>query len=193
MLRFFVKDVPPGRLFASDVSEKMVALTSSTNPWATIVRNSPLPPIELEDGSFDLVYLYSVLSHLSEVAHTAWVKEFGRLIRPGGLLIATTWPREYIEWCEAARQGRPSPVHHPGGLNAFRDTNKWLSAYDAGSFCYSPTGAGPHLTPDFYGETCVPRVFADVHWADWFDIVDFIDDRSRFTQNVFIARRKTSP
>jgi SAM-dependent methyltransferase len=191
MLRFFVKDVPIGRLSGCDVGPEMVNLASSLNPWIAATKNDPLPPLDFPDNCFNLIYLYSVFSHLSEDAHEAWVAEFGRLVRPGGLLIATTWPREFIEWCEAARKGLPSPVHHPGGLRAFDDPERWLAVYDQGSFCYSATGAGANLTSDFYGESCIPLSFVERWWSKWFKIVDFIDDRQRFAQNVIVGQRHT--
>ena len=192
MLRFFVKDVPTQNLYGSDVGAHLVELAANANPWATITVNAPLPPVNFGDESLDLIYLYSVFSHLAEDAQLAWIAEFGRLLRDGGLLIATTWPREYIEWCEEARHERPSPVHHPGGLRAFPETEHWLAEYDAGRFCYAPTGAGANLSADFYGETCVPRGYATERWSDYFDVVDFMTDRSRFTQNVIVARRRIS-
>jgi len=193
ILRFFVKDVPKGRLFGTDVVPELAALTRSTNPWATITLNGPLPPLDFPDKSLDLVYLYSVFSHLSEEAHAAWMNEFARILRPGGLVVATTWPREYIEWCAAAREGRPSPVHHPAALRAFPETERWLAAYDAGEFCHTATGAGGNtLAADFYGETCVPRGYAERHWSGQFDLLDFIDDRAQSFQNVLVGRRRES-
>ncbi len=190
ILRFFVKDVSEGRLFGTDVVPELVALTSSSNPWAKVTANSPLPPLDFPDNSFDLVYLYSVFSHLSEEAHEAWIDEFARVLRPGGLVIATTWPREFIEWCAAAREGRPSPAHHPAALRAFLDTEEALSAYDAGRFCHTATGAGgTTLSADFYGETCIPRAYAEQRWSGRFDLIDFIDDRTRCGQNVLVGRR----
>ncbi len=190
ILRFFVKDVPQGRLYGSDIVPELVSMTRSTNPWAKVSANSQLPPLDFPDKSLDLIYLYSVFSHLSEEAHDAWIDEFARVLRPGGLLIATTWQREFIEWCAAAREGRPSPVQHPSALRAFPDTEKSLAAYDAGQFCHTATGAsGATLTADFYGETCIPREYAERRWSGRFDVIDFIDDRARCPQNVLVGRR----
>ena len=42
------------------------------------------PPLRFADGSFDIVYAYSVFSHLSERVQLRWVEEFARILRPGG-------------------------------------------------------------------------------------------------------------
>ena len=39
-----------------------------------------LPPTRFPDGHFDVIYLYSVFSHLSEAAHLAWLREFNEKI-----------------------------------------------------------------------------------------------------------------
>lgn len=48
------------------------------------------PPTGLPTGIFDAVVVVSVFTHLSELRQAAWLHELHRLMRPGGLLIATT-------------------------------------------------------------------------------------------------------
>ena len=56
-----------------------------------IVKRSQLrPPLPLEAGSVDLLYGISILPHLSESAHTAWIAELMRVLRPGGMALLTT-------------------------------------------------------------------------------------------------------
>lgn len=47
------------------------------------------PPLPFDDGQFDLVYAVSVWSHLAEAAALRWFQEMKRILRPGGLLMAT--------------------------------------------------------------------------------------------------------
>ena len=47
-----------------------------------------LPPLPLEDESFDLIWSISVFTHLTDNS-LPWLCELHRLLRPGGLLIAT--------------------------------------------------------------------------------------------------------
>lgn len=51
---------------------------------------APMPPTELAAESFDVVYAISVFTHFDEGPQFAWLAELQRLLRPGGLFIATT-------------------------------------------------------------------------------------------------------
>lgn len=54
------------------------------------IENGLNPPLDLPNAAFDVVYNFSVLTHLSEAVQLAWVQELRRVLRPGGLLICTT-------------------------------------------------------------------------------------------------------
>ncbi len=42
----------------------------------------------MEDGSFDLIWAVSVFTHLAET-WSAWLLELHRVLKPGGILLAT--------------------------------------------------------------------------------------------------------
>ena len=48
------------------------------------------PPIPFPNASFDFIYAISVFTHLPEESQLAWLAEIRRLLRPGGLLLAST-------------------------------------------------------------------------------------------------------
>ena len=49
-----------------------------------------VPPLELQDGSLDLVYAISIWSHFDADAGLRWFAEMQRLLRPGGVLVFST-------------------------------------------------------------------------------------------------------
>lgn len=189
-LRFFLRDVPADRLTGIDVLPEAIGLSQQTNRWCNFRLTPALPPTDLPSGTFDLIYLYSVFSHLSEEAVDAWVTEFARLMKPGGILIATTWYRHYMEICAQSRLG-PTPGTHPGSVRAFTgDIQEWLAKYDRGEICHSPVGGGTALDASFYGETCIPAAYARQKWADRFAFRRFIEaDQQRFWQNVIVMQK----
>ena len=54
------------------------------------VAIGPMPPAPFAAASFDVVCAVSVFTHFDEAAQDAWLAELQRLLRPGGLLVAST-------------------------------------------------------------------------------------------------------
>jgi SAM-dependent methyltransferase len=48
------------------------------------------PPLPFEDKRFDLIYAFSVFTHLTEELQLAWMDELERVLRPGGYLVIST-------------------------------------------------------------------------------------------------------
>jgi SAM-dependent methyltransferase len=197
MLRFYLKDLDSADLHGTDFLEEVVDVCKATNPWCRFGANAALPPLPYPDNTFGLVYCYSVFSHLAEESHLAWLAEFRRVLRPGGLVVATTWDREFIARCEALRTD-PSlpcpPLHREAIAKLFLDNPKCLADYDAGRFCFAPYDREAHPWSyvgdrPVYGEACIPRGYVEANWSRHLDPVDFITDRNRCAQNVIVARK----
>jgi hypothetical protein len=158
----------------------------------------------------DLVYAYSVFSHLAEEAHQAWMSEFHRILKTGGLLVVTTQRRAFIDFCASLRKRRrraiigflrrlmrgdrqePSHAWYEGLAASFSDVRATKRAYDEGRFVYAPTGGGAVRDASFYGEAVVSPRYVERTWANRFELIDFVDDRSRSDQAIIVARRRQS-
>src|SRR5258708_7051462 len=55
------------------------------------------PPLDVADGSVDLIYGQSVLTHLTRATTLAWLAEVRRVMRPGGLAMLTFMDDRYAE------------------------------------------------------------------------------------------------
>jgi len=63
-------------------------------PFAEFDINALSPPLVYGEGSFGLIYTFSVFTHLSEALQVSWLAELSRVLKPGGyLLLTTTRPR----------------------------------------------------------------------------------------------------
>jgi SAM-dependent methyltransferase len=70
-------------------------------PQIRVFQNTLAPTFPVADGSFDLVYAISVLTHISH-EHDAWLMELRRIVRPGGWVFVTI--NDENVWARCARE-----------------------------------------------------------------------------------------
>ncbi len=90
VMRQFLPEAEHGlELVGSEIDRASVEwIEAELCPPFAVVGHGEAPPLDLPDGHFDVVYAMSVFSHLTE--HWAgWLAELHRLLRPGGVLVAT--------------------------------------------------------------------------------------------------------
>jgi SAM-dependent methyltransferase len=192
VIRFFLKDVAPEKLVGIDIDEQAISACRETNRWCQFHVSSVLPPSNFEDESFDLVYAYSVFSHLSEEAHLGWLAEFERILEPGGVLLLTTLGRSFIErssrWTDEEGVGSISAWQRRAA-GAFPDSQAGLDAYDRGEYCYGPIDRerNPH-----FGFTCIPEQYVLQRWSRHFDIRRWLPSPDPRLQTMIVCRKAKS-
>jgi SAM-dependent methyltransferase len=190
IIRFFLRDVDPNCLYGCDCYPKALEIARSQNRWCNFELIEPFPPTSFVANKFDIIYLFSVFSHLSEELHLELLQEFHRILRPGGVVIATTRPRSQILRCERIRRQSYIPVQQRGESESFVETEYFLDRYDRGLFCHSPAGGGGVLEPSFYGESCIPREYVERVWTRWFDIMEYRYADRKCVQNTICCRKR---
>lgn len=122
-------------------------------------RISPSPYV---DHWFDVIYAYSVFSHLSEESHRDWAKDFARIIKPGGRVVLTTQGLKLLEMCKNYREGIVPKTHlwHEYLAASFVEPD-CADRYLAGEFLYSATDKNIPM----YGEAMVPKSWFEKHWG----------------------------
>jgi len=135
----------------------------------------PFPPTQLPEGKFNFIVGYSVFSHLSEEACTAWMKEFARLLAPGGIVAVTT---------------RSNYLEALGML--FDDFEEARAQYDRGEFVHSNiegVGGGGDLNTTFYGESFIPEAYAKEAYADFLPLQKFMYEPSYQSHPIMFFKK----
>src|SRR5262249_43220439 len=57
--------------------------------------NRAEPPLDFESAKFDVIYAFSVLTHMPADLQAAWMREFRRILKPRGHLIFSTHGQYY--------------------------------------------------------------------------------------------------
>jgi SAM-dependent methyltransferase len=115
-LRHFLSEAETAEVWGVDIDAPSIEwLQRSLCPPLRAMRCDAEPPLRLELGSFDLIWAISVFTHLTG-SSLAWLRELHRLLRPGGLLIATYMGR----WNSELVAGEPWDEDRVG-MNVLRD------------------------------------------------------------------------
>jgi hypothetical protein len=192
--RFLLAYVPPTAVYALDVDVQMTALVESTLPGVNALTVAPLPPTVLRDGVAEAVLAFSVFSHLSPAAHTAWAHEFGRLISPGGMAFVTLLDSAFFDQSAraavAVAEGDTSTFSY-ALANLFPDLDDTRARFDRGEPVYAGSGGGGVRTGDYYGWAAIPVEFMRRVWdAAGFDIVEWVPSGVLFAQAMVGLRRR---
>jgi SAM-dependent methyltransferase len=119
-LRHFLEEAERGELWGADIDTASIAwLEANLCPPLHVLRSHDAPPLELENGSFDLIWAISVFTHLTDHS-LAWLVDLHRLLRPGGLLMASYTGR----WSSDLLAGEPWDEDRVG-MNVLRHDQGW--------------------------------------------------------------------
>lgn len=176
--RLFMGTIDQRNIHGIDVNPDLVEECRRAFGPENYSVSAPFPPTGLPAGRFDIITAFSVFSHLSESACQAWMAEFARLCKPGGLICLTTRGRSFFHYCLSLRDSKNGGNYSHALSLMFPDFDEAIAKYDAGEFVHSNahgiTGGGV-LSGAFYGETFIPKAYAErgfgpsVRFVGWLD------------------------
>lgn len=119
-LRHFLAEAHAGEYWGVDIDERSVRwLEDNLCPPLHVVRCDVDPPLPFESASFDFAWAISVFTHLSDNS-AAWLLELHRILRPGGLLMAS-----YMgEWNSEQLAAEPWDENRIG-MNVLKHDQPW--------------------------------------------------------------------
>jgi SAM-dependent methyltransferase len=186
IIRFWMRDILPENLHGFDVEDRFLTLAREHVPGPRYTLSKPTPPLPVETASLDLIYAFSVFSHLPQTIADAWIAEFARVLKPGGIACLTTRPRAHIEFAgtEAAKG-----AHTDTYARIITERKETLARYDAGEFIFYPAHGGGGLSAETYGEAIIPPVYAKTHWNALEYIGFFENYTASYLQPCFVLRK----
>jgi len=167
LTRMLAKDLDAGNLYGCDPVEDILDVSRRTGVPAELARSEFLPETLPFDEKFDLVFSFSVFTHISEAAHRASLEAIHDGLNPGGLFVVTIRPPAYIDF---------NPLMQPAvdrlGPNRLEELRK-------PNYVFVPHGTEGHPQyddaaddPMSYGETVITLPYVREKWADLFELLD---------------------
>lgn len=193
IIRFFMKDTSCENLFGVDVDPKMIDFCSKELHCGNYFLVNSEPPLVFQNGSIDLIYAFSVFTHLAESTAINWISEFSRILKPRGILVATTWDKSFLDDCEALRGKDHEFPYHQTMSKIFIPTSKYKEDYDNGKFIYAPTGGGGVRDKSYYGEALIPRSYIESQFTKYLSLCEFVNSRLppwALPQALFVMQKR---
>lgn len=190
IIRFFLKDLEPSKISGCDPVEKMIDICKEQNKWCNFTKINTRPPSPYQNNTFDLIYSFSVFSHLSEEMSNSLLAELTRILKPGGMLIATTRSRDFIEHCAKLRKRKDLASLHAGPKSsaaAFLNTEESQADYDSGKYCFSQLVHEGEWS--YWGDAAISKEYVVNHWTQALEFVDYVDDQKHISQNAIVMRK----
>ena len=166
LTRFFARDVAVGKLFGCDPVSAILDVCRACRVPAELALSEFVPRRLPFPGSFDLIYAFSVFTHLSEAAHLACLRALHDALAAGGLLVVTVRPPEYLRLSELL--GPALCSLGPDPASRLSEARYLFAPHDA-----QPLGAEAVDGEVTYGETVITAAYIRRHWTEWFEPAGF--------------------
>lgn len=173
LTRMFARDLEPGNLYGCDPVDEILDACRDSGVPASLSRSEFLPERFPFETSFDLIFAFSVLTHVSEKAASAVIGAASKSLEPGGLLVFTVRPISYLE---------VNPLMAPA---ADKVGDPYL-------FVPHPVEDHPQFDGEEmnYGESIITLPWIEQNWSDEFEITDVAVMTADIYQVVVTLRKR---
>ena len=161
-------DMPhSGAAWGCDIDAEAIAWSEANlGHLATFRATPPVPPTSFSNGQFDAIYSVSVFTHLPEELQFAWLTELRRILRPGGVLVASL---------------------HGGKVWSGADANLRRTVATRG-FAYHVGAPTPGL-PAFYMLAFHSEAYVRAKWTRFFELVAYREAYIHGAHDAVVMRR----
>lgn len=159
-----LRGLTKAEIWGTDSNPRAIQWCDKYLDFARFKVNLLEPPLPFQDGAFDLVYAFSVFTHLPEPLQARWMDEMHRILAPGGYLIVSFHGDKCVEGLSPADR----------------------ASYDKGHLVVcEPDVVGTNYCMAFHPESYVRGILAQS-----FDIADFIQEGAKGNppQDLYVMR-----
>ena len=180
LVRVLAAAYPDVRWHGCDPNGPAIEWARGAYPRVHLFLSADAPPLELPDGSLDLVCAISIWSHFAPALGARWFDEMHRLIRPGGHLVCTTHGFTSVDFYVKNTLRTPAQSDEiVGGLYA----RGWWYAQEFGADgdwgVINPDWGTAFLSPEWLLAKLCPR------WR----VLEFAPGRNQDNQDVYVLQR----
>jgi SAM-dependent methyltransferase len=172
MARYLLRFWPEATLTGCDIDAEAVGWCERKLRPGTFRATAPFPPLPFEDGSFDAVIGYSVMTHLSWPLQERWLSEIRRVLVPGGVFATSV----HGSFAANLTPGLPDRLERAGILDETLDP-----ALDG----VAPRG--------YYRAVFQTPAFTRERWGREFEVVDYIEGGLSALHDLVELRRPAGP
>lgn len=153
LLRLLLKYVDPEQLYGTDPGTGAIDLCQQHRCPGQLALCDHLPQDLPFRENFDLIYAFSVFTHLPETTAHAVMQVLRRHISPDGMLAITIRPPGYWD------------VHEDQEPDYTREI--LLERHHRLGFAFMPHQREPIDGDSTYGDTSMTLDYIETHWTDW--------------------------
>lgn len=154
LIRLLYKFTPPKNIYGCDAWEHSLQLCLDARVRANLKLCAEVPTsLPFEGVQFDLIYAFSVFTHLSEKTSQAVMRALRQHIAPQGLLAITIRPIEY--W--RAHDQKQNLV----------DVERMENEHRSRGFAFTPHCRPPIDGDVTYGDTSISCEYIAKNWGGW--------------------------
>ncbi len=167
-IMWFARYAKSSRLYGTDVDSEAILWCRGNLRFADFKENRPLPPLEYPSEMFELVYAVSVFTHLREDYQFQWLAELKRIIKTGGILLATVqgphiWEGLAPEYVEEIKKRK----------FAFRKSDFWKEIF-----------------PEWYQDAYHTKDYVFDKFGEYFKVLDYIPQGLNDHQDMVILKKE---
>ncbi|MBN2326639.1 MAG: methyltransferase domain-containing protein [Candidatus Omnitrophica bacterium] len=168
---FFLRHSNIPHIYGCDIDAEAVKWAQEHFPEGHFAAIPLLPPTEYGSDQFDAIISFSVLTHLDRETQNAWLAEMQRILKPGGLFLATVHGVKAAEVLLSKREFKKFKRH--GIHDGLRD--RVLE------------GVAPD---DYYRASFQSKDYIIKNWKIFFEILDIVEQGASHYHDIAVMRKR---